>query len=105
MAWSKPATAIFTHTEQGKNYQAISATQLLKMDTRTTEILSFKKICLGLFEIDRFFLFDQMVQKKGRSSYLLSEMGGSAFFSEPFDQIKKVRTFLMQKWPMANNIF
>ena len=26
-------------------------------------------------------------------------------FSEPFDQITKVRTFLMQKWPMANNIF
>ena len=26
-------------------------------------------------------------------------------FSEPFDQIKKVRTFLMQKWAMANNIF
>ena len=26
------------------------------------------------------------------------------FFSEPFDQIKKVRTFLMQNRPMANNI-
>ena len=51
------------------------------------------------------FSFDQMVQKKPRSSYLLSEMAGSGFFSEPFDQIQKVRTFLMQKWAMANNIF
>ena len=43
-----------------------------------------------------------MVPKKPGSSYLLSEMGGSGVFSEPFDQIKKVSTFLMQKWPMAN---
>ena len=46
-----------------------------------------------------------MVHKKPRSSYLLSKMGRSGFFPEPFDQITKVRTFLMQKWPMANNIF
>ena len=43
--------------------------------------------------------------REERSSYLLSEMGRSGFFSEPFNQIKKVRTFLMQNWPMANNIF
>ena len=31
--------------------------------------------------------------------------GRIGVFSEPFDQIKKVSTFLMQKWTMANNIF
>ena len=61
------STAIFTHTVQGKNLQAISATQLLKMDTRTTEILSFKKICGAVFEIDRFKVFPlvNFTRKKG----------------------------------------
>ena len=35
----------------------------------------------------------------------ITKLGRLGFFSEPFDQAKKVRTFLMQKWPMANNIF
>ena len=51
------STPILTHIFQGKHFQAISATQLLKMDTRTTEILSFKKIFRGLFEINRFKVF------------------------------------------------
>ena len=60
-------TPILTHTWQGKKLQAISATQLLKMDTRTTEILSFKKICRAVFEIDRFKVFPlvNFTQKKG----------------------------------------
>ena len=44
-------------------------------------------------------------RKKARSSYLLSEMAGSGFFSEPFDQNKKVMAFLMQNRPMANKNF
>ena len=35
---------------------------------------------------------------------LIKWIGRIGFFSEPFDQITKVRTFLMQKWPMPNNI-
>ena len=47
-------TPILTHSWQGKKLQAISATQLLDLDTRTTEILSFKKINRRFFELDRF---------------------------------------------------
>ena len=47
-------TPILSHSLQGKKLQDISATQLLDLDTRTTEILSFKKINRGLFELDRF---------------------------------------------------
>ena len=50
-------TPILSHIFQQKNLQAISATQLLKMDTRTTEILSFKKIFSRVFELDRFKSF------------------------------------------------
>ena len=35
--------------------------------------------------------------------YLISKKIG--LFSEPFDQIKKVMTFLMQNRPMAYNIY
>ena len=62
-----PFTAIFTPAGQGKNLQDISATQLLDLDTRTTEILSFKKICGAVFEIDRFKVFPlvNFTRKKG----------------------------------------
>ena len=38
-----------------------------------------------------FLIWSNSSEKK--LIFLLSEMGGSGFFSEPFDQIKKVRTF------------
>ena len=37
--------------------------------------------------------------------YPLKISGEIGLFSEPFDQIKKIRTFLMQNRPMAYNIF
>ena len=54
MDQTKYITPILTRTWQGKNLQAISARQFLKMDIRTTKILSFKKIFSGVFELDRF---------------------------------------------------
>ena len=47
-------TPILSHSLQGKKVPDISATQLLDLDTRTTEILSFKKINRRVFELDRF---------------------------------------------------
>ena len=53
MMWTL-ITPILSHSLQGKKLQDISATQLLDLDTRTTEILSFKKINRRVFELDRF---------------------------------------------------
>ena len=50
-----------------------------------------------------FFDLIKWFRKKPNLSNLLREMLGLGFFSEPFDQIKKAMTFLMQNRPMPYN--